>query len=138
VKSRVQVSEKYSRAGFKIRANPSNEYTLTGMAIMLAVPPYVKGSSARMSLPGGTWNEMKRTICWGVDSLEPGQALEVQLQFESMGERWEREPKFPVLVRADCPRLFSSLEVRSDYSDGLSRVVSTTVSTSGRVLHRKV
>lgn len=138
VKSRVQVSQAFSRAGFKIRANPSNEYTLTGMVIMLAVPPYVKGSSARMSRPGGVWNEMKRVISWDVDRLEPGEAMEVQLQFESMDGTWDREPKFPVLVRADCPRLFTSLELRSDYSDGLSRLVSASVTTSARVLHRKV
>jgi hypothetical protein len=138
VKSRVQVAQAFSRAGFKIRANPSNEYPLTGMVIMLAVPPYVKGSSARMSRPGGTWNEMKRVISWDVDRLEPGEAMEVQLQFESMDGTWDREPKFPVLVRADCPRLFTSLELRSDFSDGLSRLVGAAVSTSARVLHRKV
>jgi hypothetical protein len=138
VKSRVQVTQRHSRAGFKIRANPSNDYALTDVAIVLAVPPYVKGSSARMSLPGGTWNEMKRTISWSVDCLQPGEALELQLQFESMDGTWQREPKFPVLVRAECPCLFSSLEVRSDFSDGLSRLVNTAVSTSGRVLHRKV
>jgi hypothetical protein len=91
-----------------------------------------------MSREGGVWNEMKRTISWNVDKLEPGEALEVQLQFESMDGSWEREPKFPVLVRADCPCLFSSLELKSDFSDGLSNVVKTKLSTSARVLHRKV
>ena len=132
------MSQAFSRAGFKIRANPSNEHTLTGMVIVLAIPPYVKGSSARMSRPGGVWNEMKRVISWSVDRLEPGEAMEVQLQFESMDGTWDREPKFPVLVRADCPCLFTSLELRSDFSDGLTHLVSTEVSTSARVLHRKV
>lgn len=138
VKSRVQVSQKYSRGGFKIRANPTNDAPMTRMVIVLAVPPYVKGESVKMSRNGGVWDEMKRTICWSVDRLDPGQALEVQLQFESTDGRWERTPKFPILIRADYPALFSAIELNSDYSDGLSSPVELKVNTSSRILHRKV
>ena len=110
------------------------------MVIILAVPPYVRGDTVKMSRRGGVWDDMKRTISWGVDKLDPGEALEVQLQFESMDDGWgDRIPKFPVLVRADFPSsLFSSVELNSAFSDGLTTPVQLQVNVSGRVLHRKV
>ena len=139
IKSRVQTSEKYCRAGFKVRANPSNEYMLTKMVILLAVPPYVKGETVKMSRRGGVWDEMKRTISWNVDQLEPGEALEVQVQFESLDMGCgDRAPKFPLLVRAECPFLFSSVELKSDFSEDLPSSVEMKLNSSGRILHRKV
>jgi len=95
-----------------------------------------------MSRRGGVWDEMKRTISWTVERLDPGQALEVQLQFECMDNGavggLRQTPKFPVLVRADCPTLFSSIDLNSDYSDGLHTPVKVRVHASGRILHRKV
>jgi len=156
VKSRVQVSPRHYRAGFKIRANPSNACPLENMAIVVAVPPHVRGDTVRMSRRGGIWDEMKRVVCWTVENLDAGEALEVQLQFECVDQQQQggpnngeeqlqqhgsnrRPPKFPVLVRADYPtKLFSSVEFKSDYSDGMNAPVKLNVVSSGRVLHRKV
>jgi hypothetical protein len=99
------------------------------------------GQSVRMSMQGGVWDEMKRTIAWSVPRLDPGKALEIQAQFLSVDGAVpvnDRTPTFPVLVRCDSPRLFSSVEVLSDYVDSLSAPVRTRLSTSSRVLHRKV
>lgn len=132
------MTEKYSRAGFKIRANPTNSCPMTKLVIVLAVPPYVQGETVKMSRQGGVWDYMKRTISWGVDKLEPGQALEVQLQFDSVDGHGGRTPKFPILVRADFHQLLSSVECRSDFSDGMSAQVKLKVHATARVIHRKV
>lgn len=137
VKGRVQVSPDGSRAGFKIRANPRNDHCLANLAIVLAVPPHVRGDTVKMSRRGGVWDEMKRTISWTMEQLEPGQALEVQLQFEA-DDRLEREPKFPILVRAEYPILWSGVQLHSEFTDGVCAVVPTKCNVSSRVLHRKV
>lgn len=109
------------------------------MVILLAVPPYVKGETVKMSRRGGVWDEMKRTISWNVEQLEPGEALEVQVQFESLDMGGgDRAPKFPLLVRAECPLLFSSVELKSDFSEELPSSVEMKLNSSGRILHRKV
>jgi len=158
VKSRVQVSPRHYRAGFKIRANPSNSGPLENVAIIVAVPPNVRGDTVRMSRKGGIYDDMKRVVCWTVENINPGEALEVQLQFECMeqqqhndspdsnvgdgdeGKHFQRPPpKFPVLVRADCPsKLFSSVEVTSDYNDDANSPIKLKVVKAARILHRKV
>jgi hypothetical protein len=93
-----------------------------------------------MSRKGGAWDEMKRTISWTVDKLDPGEALEIQAQFESVDlpNGGGGAPKFPLLVRAEYATLFSSIELNSDFIDALSCPVKTKLTQSGRILHRKV
>lgn len=106
-----------------------------------------------MSRKGGVWDEMKRTIIWNVKKLEPGEVLEIQAQFQS-GKKQNLahvDLQFPVLVRADVPRLFSGLNVSTDYqsqtqeSESQSQSqsqslapVKSNVSHCTRILHRKV
>ena len=158
VKSRVQVTDDVSRVGFKVRANPSNLESLNNMAILIAVPPFVEGEAVKMSRTGGVWDAMKRTICWTVDKLDPGEVLEIQAQFQSgnLKSLAQVDLQFPVLVRADLPWLFSRIDVSTDYSTWLSKETSDTlkvgtganntdvasvkssVSRCTRILHRKV
>lgn len=94
-----------------------------------------------MSRKGGVWDEMKRTICWTVEKLEPGEVLEIQAQFQS-GKKQNLahvDLQFPVLVRADVQKLFSGLNVSTEYNqDSESAPVKSNVSHSTRILHRKV
>lgn len=56
-----------------------------------------------MSIKGGSWNEMKRTLTWLVKELAPGKALEVQLQFPTVADDSSAlftAPKFPILVKS--------------------------------------
>lgn len=99
---------------------------------MLAVPPDVNGEHCKMSRKGGSWEELKRTLTWCVDSLEPGEALEIQAQFPLLEES-EKGPKFPVLVRCEYPLIFSNVEVSTNEDE-----IQVNLTTSGRVLHRKV
>jgi hypothetical protein len=103
------------------------------MVVILAVPPDVHGENCKMSRKGGSWEELKRTMTWCVDSLDPGEALEIQAQFPML-EDSEKGAKFPVLVRCDYPALFSNVTVAT--KEGAA--VQLQLSLSGSVLHRKV
>jgi hypothetical protein len=142
VKSRVGTVGELVRVGFKVRANPTNDFSLMRTMIILAVPLNVDGQSARMSKQGGMWDEMKRTVTWLIKTLDPGEALEIQAQFQAVDgglvHASDRAAKFPVLVRCDCNRLFSSVEVLGDFEDGLSTPIRVIPSSASRVLHRKV
>jgi hypothetical protein len=144
VKSRVQVSDDVSRVGLKVRANPSNTEPLNNVVILIAVPPFVQGETVKMSRKGGVWDEMKRTICWIITKLDPGEVLEIQAQFQSgnLQNLAQVDLQFPVLVRADVPRLFSGITISTCYngehSDDSIVSVENKVSQSTRILHRKV
>ena len=141
-----------SRVGFKIRANPSNTEALNNMVILIAVPPFVQGETVKMSRKGGVWDEMKRTICWTVEKLDPGEVLEIQAQFQSgkLHNLAQVDLQFPVLVRADVPLLFSGIDVSTechsandgkvgDEGDVPNTVnVKSSVTKCTRILHRKV
>ena len=157
VKSRVQITDDVSRVGFKIRSNPSNAKPLNNMVILVAVPPFVQGESVKMSRKGGVWDEMKRTICWTLQKLDPGEVLEIQAQFQSgnLQNLANVNLQFPVLVRADVPYSFSGIGISTDYDhhtaggannanddDGeesaSSNTIKHTVTRCTRILHRKV
>ncbi|CAB9504998.1 expressed unknown protein [Seminavis robusta] len=145
VKSRVQVTDDVSRVGFKVRANPSNTEPLNQMVILVAVPPFVQGETVKMSRKGGIWDEMKRTICWTIDKLEPGEVLEIQAQFQSgnLQNLAQVDLQFPVLVRADVPRLFSGIGIATRYDDEAGaekkeEPIQHALSQCTRILHRKV
>lgn len=128
--------------GFKIRANPANLTPLKRVVIMLAIPPHVNGRSGKLSRKGGLWDELKRTISWTIAEMPPGQALEIQAQFEILegdaNNSHARSPKFPILVRSEYENLFSSVELKVDYHDSLSKPIQVELENSARVLHRKV
>ncbi|GAX19924.1 hypothetical protein FisN_1Lh607 [Fistulifera solaris] len=138
VKSRVQQSREHTRVGFKIRANPSNQFPLYQIMIIMAVPPNMDGESVRLSRPGGVWDEMKRTIAWSIKYLQPGEALEIQAQFSSMDGNGQRSGSFPILVRTEYPRLFSAVEVVNEYWDAVTPAIQLETACAGRLLHRKV
>jgi hypothetical protein len=132
------VDATYSRVGIKIRANPSNLYCLNRVAIVLAVPPMADLSTAKTSRSSGVWDEMKRTIVWTEEALEPGRAIEIQAQFNIIDSMSSSSNSFPVLVRCEFPALFSSVEVVEESQSDRDVPVDIRVFPSGRVLHRKV
>jgi hypothetical protein len=132
VKSRVSAVKGFARVGFKIRANPTNEQPFTNMVTIIAVPPDVDGGHCKMSRKGGSWDELKRTLTWSIETLAPGEALEIQAQFPFIEEN-ERSPKFPVLVQCDYPSTFSKVIVSTKQD-----TIRIKLSTSGRIIHRKV
>jgi hypothetical protein len=138
VKSRVQQSRDHTRVGFKIRANPSNQFSLYQIMIIMAVPPNMDGESVRLSTPGGVWDAMKRTIAWSIKCLQPGEVVEIQAQFLPMDAYGQRSATFPLLVRTEYPRLFSAVEVVNEYRDAVTPPIRLETACAGRLLHRKV
>uniref|UniRef100_A0A7S2YCF4 MHD domain-containing protein n=1 Tax=Entomoneis paludosa TaxID=265537 RepID=A0A7S2YCF4_9STRA len=142
IKSRVVTNSRYCRVGFKVRANPSNALPLTRVVLLLAVPPHMEGRTAKMSRKGGVWDELKRTISWVIPQLEPGQALEIQAQFEGPDDEpiLATPPRFPILARGDYGQAFSSLSVKKTDArvSGTQAIQTLQINKSGRILHRKV
>lgn len=133
IKTKVGVAKGYARVGFKIRANPHLDFVLQDIAILLAVPPDVDGERCKLSRAGGSWEELKRTVSWHVDEIEPGQALEIQAQFPLVEPASLKTPRFPVLVRCNYSPLFCGIEIET--ADESQPII---VEDSGLVLHRKV
>lgn len=137
VKTRVQNGERSNRVGFKIRSNPSNQYNLTRIVMMMAVPPHVDGESVKMSRQGGIWDEIKRTLSWFVEKLAPGAAIEIQAQFSNV-EGKESTATFPILVRTEYPVLYSAVQITTDFQDSSCTPIRMDLNESGRLLHRKI
>jgi hypothetical protein len=148
VKRKINVLPGFVRVGFKVRTNPHNTSSLQSLYIVMAVPPQVEGEKCKMSIKGGSWNEMKRTLTWLVKELAPGKALEVQAQFPTVvgNDHMDAatvtggatmslvaEPKFPILVKAIYQGLYSELIV-----DCADAGYEMKVRTTGCLLHRKV
>lgn len=105
---------------------------------MIAVPPCVDGPSVKMSKEGGCWDEMKRTISWIVDSLSPGEALDIQTQFEAT-EGSDQEPTFPVMIRCEGSMLFSGIEINANvHCDAPCQPIEMKLHETVRILHRKI
>lgn len=141
VQGKVRIAGRFCRVGVKIRANPSNKKSLENMAILLPVPPDIRGDTAKMSRRGGTWDAMKRIITWTVSEVQCGETVEMESQFEFVsGEKNPFPPKFPVLVRCDAVGdQLSGVKVDLIASD--ESPVSTLTLDLGkafRVLHRKL
>jgi len=107
---------------------------LKDVVIILAVPPDVDGERCKLSRPGGSWEELKRTVSWKVDEIEPGKALEIQAQFPLLEEttKMSKTPRFPILVRCSYKPLYAGIGIEIDGPEKLK------LTESGRVLHRKV
>jgi len=133
IKTKVGVANGHARVGFKIRANPHLEKVLQEVVIILAVPPDVNGERCKLSRSGGSWEELKRTVSWLVDKLEPGKALEIQAQFPLVEENTTKTPRFPVLVRCSYAPIFCGIEIEAGAD---SQPIE--VNEAGHLLHRKV
>lgn len=128
----MSASKEFARVGFKIRTNPNNGHSVTNLVILLAIPPDVDGENCKLSRKGGSWEELKRTLNWRVDSLGPGDALEIQAQFPLL-EETEKGPRFPLLVRCEYPIHFSHLELCTG-----DDAVQLKLNMTGGIIHRKV
>ena len=142
VKSKVQVEEHSCRVGVKIRSNPANKRALTQIAILMAVPPDIRGETVKLTRQGGVWDGMKRVVAWPAESLAPGELIEIQAQFDfvdaGQGDQ-KPEPKFPILVRCEgANNQFSDVELSADSSDEFQIPVNMTLTRSVLILHRKV
>jgi hypothetical protein len=138
LKTQVKTIEDGCRVGIRIRANPSNRYALTQMAILMIVPPDVSGESVSMSRKGGIWDGMKRTISWTIRKVEPGETIGIQAQFQTFNGVGSIVPKFPLLIRCDGRSLFSGVKLDADFSDSESIPVNMELVKCSRILYRQV
>lgn len=142
VKSKVLVEEHSCRVGVKIRSNPANKRSLTQIAILMAVPPDIRGETVKLTHQGGVWDGLKRVVAWSAETLAPGELIEIQAQFDfvdaSQGDQ-KAERKFPILVRCEgVNNQFSDIELSTDSSDAFHMPVNMSLTRSVLILHRKV
>jgi hypothetical protein len=142
VKSKVLVEEDRCRVGVKIRSNPANQRPLTQIAILMAVPPDIRGETVKLTRQGGVWDGMKRVVAWPAETLEPGELIEIQAQFNFVSNQdpdRRSEPKFPLLVRCEGTNdQFSDIELITDIPGESYFPVKMRLTRSLLILHRKV
>ena len=139
MKTKIQCQKDRCRVGIRIRANPSNPYPLTRIAIILVVPPDINGDKYEMSRLDGVWDDLKRTIHWTLDSLEPGKSMDIQVASEvTNGGPKRNNSKFPVLVRCDDSTTFSKIKVTGEIVDSKTCPVDIHLTQRARVIYRKV
>jgi hypothetical protein len=141
LKNKVQKVGQFCRVNLRIRANPGNICPLTRLAIIVVVPPDVKGETVAMSRKAGLWNEMQRTVSWTIPCLEPGENIEIQTQFEATNDADSIvTPKFPVLLRCDdTETLYSGIELKSVMGAEKDSIpLDMNITLSSRLLYRKI
>lgn len=142
VKSKVMVEGSRCRVGVKIRSNPANRKSLTQIAILMAVPPDIRGETVKLTREGGVWDGMKRVVTWPAESLSPGELIEIQAQFtfaDMSKGHGKGEPIFPILVRCEGTNdQFSDVRLTTDESDEMHAPVKMSLTRSVLILHRKV
>lgn len=127
-----------------MRANPQNSYTLTDIVLLMVLPSDVDGEKVTMSRKGGIWDEMKRTLIWNIQKLEPGEILDIQAQFRFIRGAMpipgigDESSRFPVLARCNGTVAFSRIDLNAEYTQEGSTPVELTTERSGMVLFRKV
>eukprot|EP00934_Nitzschia_sp_Nitz4_P005417 Nitzschia sp. Nitz4//scaffold391_size11912//4640//6216//NITZ4_009007-RA/size11912-augustus-gene-0.1-mRNA-1//1//CDS//3329550200//5407//frame0 len=140
------------RVGIRVRANPGNPHRLTHLILILIVPPDIpwdaattaQNTNSNPSTQSQTvptearWDDMQRTLSWTLDSLPPGDVMDVQALFVTHVPADQLQ--FPVLVRCDGDTLFSKvqLEATTPMIGGGMGKVDLAIQTKTRVLYRKV
>jgi hypothetical protein len=143
VKTKIASDGVSCKIGIKVRSNPKNENILTQVSILIALPPGFCGETMNSNRPGGVWDGMKRIVAYAVDSLVPGELIEIQTQFKmietSRFPNNNSEPKFPIIVRGECTNCqFSDIELRMDESRHNSGLVKMFLTKSVIVTLRKL
>jgi hypothetical protein len=114
------------------------------IVLLMIVPSDVDGDKVTMSRKGGVWDEMKRSLVWNIQQLEPGEIVDIQTQFKcikgaistpGIGDEYSR---FPVLARCSGSAAFSRVDLNTEYTQEGSTPVELTMERSGIVLYRKV
>lgn len=134
MKGRIISSKDSIRAAFKLRSNPSYEGKLTRITVILAVPFHVDSESVKLVPSHGVWDETRRTICWCIDHVSPGEAVDFLIHLGQAPAGIDEDIKLPVFVHASCMQHFSRLEISADVSDPITKLL---VNYSGVVVHRK-
>jgi hypothetical protein len=120
VKSKILANGTCCKIGIKVRSNPKNQNIFTQISILIALPPGFCGETMNSNRPGGVWDGMKRIVAYSVESLVPGELVEIQAQFkmiETLNSNYHvvAEPKFPILVRGESMNCqFSDIELMMD------------------------
>jgi len=123
--------------GVRTRANPHNNFILRDIVILIIVPPDLDGENITMSRKGGMWDEMKRTLVWNVTKLDPGEIIDMQVQFMRTHEGGSGESTFPLLAKCNGDTSFSKIDLNSDYNENGVNPIDIDPERRATILFRK-
>merc|ERR1712232_1050506 len=141
VKTKVKLDGPRCQVGVKIRSNPANSSPLSEIAMIMAIPPDIKGETVKLMKRDGDWDGMKRIISWRLPTLQPGELIELQVQFQFVNpdQGLKMNPTFPILVRCNAANeQFSDILLDSVASYDSRVPMKMTFAKAVRILHRKV
>ena len=139
----MQEEKETIKLGIRIRANPSNSSVLEKLGVLVVVPPDLEGQKAQTVTKGkgGQWDDMKRTLSWSINMLQPGESMDIQVVFPKQGGASSNlmgERRFPILLQCHGEKdLFSKLEAWASGLDAPSRSLKLHTKQQTTVLFRK-
>jgi hypothetical protein len=107
--------------------------------IAVAIPERVDGASIQILRGEGTWDELKRTVKWKLDSLDKGESFMVSAQANLWNPLGDGEPEvtFPVMLRCtSAADQIGSIDFQATEADGHPASVTSSTAHSFRLLHR--
>jgi hypothetical protein len=142
------------KVALQISANPENKGTLTGMEILVSVPPSMNGETATTNPPAARWNAPKRCLEWAREELPPGSKFQIQALFavppststttgtgNAAPQQDQTPPEFPILVRCHCMYAqLSDIDVRlrsSDNGEDPPIDITMKIARRFRISHRE-
>jgi hypothetical protein len=136
---KVTVHDTSVRVAIQVRSKLTNQGDMKDFTIAVAIPERVDGSSIQILRGEGTWDELKRTVKWKLDSLDKGESFMVSAQAKLWNPLGDGEPEvtFPVMLRCtSAADQIGSIDFQATEADGHPASVTSSTAHSFRLLHR--
>jgi hypothetical protein len=136
---KVTVHDTSVRVAIQVRSKLTNQGDMKDFTIAVAIPERVDGASIQILRGEGTWDELKRTVKWKLDSLDKGESFMVSAQAQLWNPLGDGEPEvtFPVMLRCtSAADQIGSIDFQATEADGHPASVTSSTAHSFRLLHR--
>jgi hypothetical protein len=136
---KVTVHDTSVRVAIQVRSKLTNQGDMKDFTIAVAIPERVDGASIQILRGEGTWDELKRTVKWKLDSLDKGESFMVSAQANLWNPLGDGEPEvtFPVMLRCtSAADQIGSIDFQATEADGHPASVTSSTAHSFRLLHR--
>jgi hypothetical protein len=136
---KVTVHDTSVRVAIQVRSKLTNQGDMKDFTIAVAIPERVDGASIQILRGEGTWDELKRTVKWKLDSLDKGESFMVSAQAKLWNPLGDGEPEvtFPVMLRCtSAADQIGSIDFQATEADGHPASVTSSTAHSFRLLHR--
>jgi hypothetical protein len=138
VERKVTVHDTSVRVAIQVRSKLTNQGDMKDFTIAVAIPERVDGESIQILRGLGTWDELKRTVKWKLDSLDKGESFMVSAQAKLWTPLDDGEQvAFPAMLRCtSAADQIGSIDFQATGADGYPASVTSSTAHSFRLLHR--